>query len=168
MVVRQSIAILLLPCTMAVGIPLWIARRNHTVFTRPDDLRGLAVVGAGAGLLCVGIAVLATTVSLFWRRGRGTLAPWDPPRRFVIEGPYRYVRNPMISGVIAVIVGEACLLRSLPLTEWAVLFAVINAAYIPLLEEPMLAARFGEPYTRYTRQVRRFVPRVRGWNPDDV
>src|SRR5262249_10770128 len=96
----------------------------------------------------------------FWTRGRGTLAPWDPPRQFVVAGPYRYVRNPMISGVIAILAGEACVLASRPHAGWAALFAAINAIYIPLFEEPMLAARFGEPYAAYRRHVRRFVPRL--------
>jgi protein-S-isoprenylcysteine O-methyltransferase Ste14 len=106
-------------------------------------------VGGGA-LLLVGFALFSTSVFYFWSRGRGTLAPWDPPRRFVIEGPYRYVRNPMISGVIFL------------------LFTLINLAYIPLLEEPMLAVRFGEPYKRYTRAVSRFVPRFSPWSLDST
>jgi protein-S-isoprenylcysteine O-methyltransferase Ste14 len=69
----------------------------------------------------------------------------------------------MISGVIFTLAGEALVLRSLPHAEWAVLVLVINVIYIPLFEEPQLAARFGEPYRRYTRAVRRFVPRLRPW-----
>jgi protein-S-isoprenylcysteine O-methyltransferase Ste14 len=72
----------------------------------------------------------------------------------------------MISGVIVVLIGEACILRSGPLAEWAVLFALINLIYIPLLEEPGLVARFGEPYTRYKRFVPRCLPRLRPWTPD--
>jgi protein-S-isoprenylcysteine O-methyltransferase Ste14 len=64
----------------------------------------------------------------------------------------------MISGVIYVLVGEACILRSRPIAEWAALFALINLIYIPLIEEPMLAARFGESYRRYVASVPRFVP----------
>jgi protein-S-isoprenylcysteine O-methyltransferase Ste14 len=131
---------------------------------RRGDLVSAAIVLGGAGLVLVGLT-LSASVFYFWSRGRGTLAPWDPPRFFVVDGPDRFVRNPMISGVILVLLGEAFMLRSRPLAEWAGLFGLINAIYIPLLEEPMLAARFGEPYRRYKRAVRRFVPRLRPWNP---
>jgi protein-S-isoprenylcysteine O-methyltransferase Ste14 len=166
MAIRQLIAVLALPCTVAIFIPLWIARRNDTVFTGPDTPVSVGIVLVGAGLLAVGGALFASSLFYFWTDGRGTLAPWDPPRRFVVAGPYRFVRNPMISGVLCVLLGEACILRSQPHAVWAGLFLAINAVYIPLSEEPMLSARFGEPYARYTRAVRRFLPRTRAWSQD--
>jgi protein-S-isoprenylcysteine O-methyltransferase Ste14 len=117
----------------------------------------------GAFLMAIGVALFSASVFYFWTRGRGTLAPWDPPRRFVVDGPYRFVRNPMISGVIFVLLAEACVLRSRPHLEWALLFAAANMVYIPVIEEPMLTARFGEPYRVYKRSVRRFLPRLRPW-----
>ena len=110
-------------------------------------------------------AVIGLNMKRLWD-DRGTLAPWDPPRRFVVSGPYRFVRNPMISGVVFVLLAEACIMRSRPHAEWAGLFLAINAIYIPLFEEPMLSARFGEPYARYRRAVRRFLPRSRAWDPE--
>lgn len=166
MVIRQLAAILALPCTVAIVIPIWIARRSRVSFVLPHDLAGVALAGGGGALLLVGLALFMTSVFYFWSHGRGTLAPWDPPRRFVVEGPYRYVRNPMISGVIFLLTSEACILRSRPHAEWAALFTLINMLYIPLLEEPMLAVRFGEPYKRYTRAVSRFVPRFSPWSQD--
>jgi protein-S-isoprenylcysteine O-methyltransferase Ste14 len=71
----------------------------------------------------------------------------------------------MISGVIFVLLGEACVLRSRPHAMWAALFVLINALYIPMVEEPMLEARFGEPYVRYKRAVGRLVPRLRPYAP---
>jgi protein-S-isoprenylcysteine O-methyltransferase Ste14 len=160
MLIRQLASVAILPFTMTVMIPLWIARRNGIRFVPPPDAAGIALVLAGLALLAGGLALFAACLFLFWTRGRGTLAPWDPPRRFVAEGPYRFVRNPMISGVIFVLAGEACLLRSAPLAQWAALFALINLVYIPLVEEPMLAARFGETYAHYVGAVPRFVPRL--------
>lgn len=62
---------------------------------------------------------------------------------------------------------EACILRSWPLAQWAGTFTILNLVYIPLLEEPMLALRFGEPYARYRQAVSRFIPRLRPWTPDE-
>jgi protein-S-isoprenylcysteine O-methyltransferase Ste14 len=82
---------------------------------------------------------------------------------FVARGPYRFVRNPMISGVILLLLGEACALLSAPHAAWAAGFAIVNLIYIPLVEEPQLERRFGEPYREYCRHVGRFVPRLRPW-----
>jgi protein-S-isoprenylcysteine O-methyltransferase Ste14 len=162
---RQLVAIMALPGTVMIAIPVWVARRNHLSFTAPRSPADLALVSCGAALLVVGLTLFVASVSYFWSRGRGTLAPWDPPQQFVAEGPYRFVRNPMISGVIFVLAAEALILRSRPQAEWAAVFTLINAIYIPLFEEPMLAARFGAPYERYKRAVGRFFPRVRPWTP---
>ena len=103
--------------------------------------------------------------SRFASDGKGTLAPWDPPRRLVIHGPYRYVRNPMISGVVFVLFGEALMLRSGPHVQWALIFLIINFIYIPLLEERQLKERFGDAYVEYCRHVPRLLPRLRPWTP---
>jgi len=166
MLIRQLMSVIALPFTVTIVIPIWIAQRSHVTFIRPLDVPSLALVLIGVALLVDGLVLFVACVFYFWTRGRGTLAPWDPPRQFVADGPYRFVRNPMISGVIFVLVGEACILRSRPLAEWAVLFALINLIYIPVLEEPMLIARFGETYTRYLGSVPRFIPRIRPWTPD--
>ncbi|MGH3752434.1 MAG: methyltransferase family protein [Pseudonocardiaceae bacterium] len=121
----------------------------------------LAVLGVLA--LAIGLALLAWTIFLFGREGDGTLAPWDPPAKLVLRGPYRHVRNPMISGVLFVLLGEAMLWASPALLGWFVLFFAVNQTVIPLWEEPSLARRFGEDYVRYTRHVRRWLPRVRPW-----
>ena len=96
MLVRQAIAIAALPFTVTVIVPLWIAPSTRIVFSAPRDLVGVLTAVAASVLLAVGLGLFVTTVRLFWIRGRGTLAPWDPPRVFVADGPYRYVRNPML------------------------------------------------------------------------
>ena len=165
MFVRQLGAIAALPGVVAVVVPLWLARQNHVVLTAPADLTTALGQVAGTVLLAIGLGLFSASLYYFWSRGRGTLAPWDPPRRFVIDGPYRFVRNPMISGVIFVLLGEAAVLRSRPHAVWAGLVILINVLYIPLVEEPMLAERFGESYLQYKRGVRRFLPRLSPWNP---
>jgi protein-S-isoprenylcysteine O-methyltransferase Ste14 len=69
----------------------------------------------------------------------------------------------MISGVHFVLLGESLLTASVPLFRWFLLFAVINAIYIPLLGEPMLVNRFGNEYSTYERHVPRWIPRWKSW-----
>ena len=119
----------------------------------------------GAVLLAVGVGLFGWTVALFAGIGRGTLAPWDPPEKLVVRGPYRHVRNPMISGVLFVLLGEAALFGSSALLAWAAVFLAVNAAYFPLVEEPGLRRRFGADYAEYAEHVPRWLPQLRPWQP---
>jgi len=162
--VRHALAIAVLPFTVAVLVPLWLARREGIAAAPAISAEGIAVQASGLGLLLVGLALFIASLRRFATEGRGTLAPWDPPRELVVRGPYRFGRNPMISGVLLVLVGEGLVLRSRAHLLWAGLFLAINALYIPLLEEPMLERRFGERYREYCRHVPRLVPRIRPWS----
>jgi protein-S-isoprenylcysteine O-methyltransferase Ste14 len=153
---RHIRAIVLLPGTVAVLVPAVILASGEGF----DIGWGAAV---GLPLIAVGLAVWLWTVQLFARIGKGTLAPWDPTRRLVVRGPYRHVRNPMISGVLAVLVGEAAVLGSLPLLAWFLAFFCLNAIYMPLVEERSLERRFGADYLVYKRNVPRWIPRLRPW-----
>ena len=115
------------------------------------------------GLLCIaiGTALLAACIVEFARSGRGTLSPVDPPRHLVVRGLYRYVRNPMYLSVTTIVLGEFLLLRTPPLAlYWAIWFVVVNLFVIGY-EEPYLRDRFGASYDAYTRQVGRWIPRIR-------
>ena len=162
---RHLLAIAVLPFTVTVLVPLWIARRYGVALELADSAPGLALQLAGGAVLAVGLVLFAASLRRFATEGRGTLAPWDPPRALVVRGPYRFVRNPMISGVIFVLLGEALVLLSAPHLVWAAAFIAANLVYIPLFEEPQLERRFGEPYREYRRHVRRFLPRLRPWTP---
>lgn len=117
----------------------------------------------GSALIVAGLALVWWTVTLFVTQGHGTLAPWDPTSRLVVRGPYRHVRNPMISGVAVMLGGEALLFGSWALAIMLVIFAATNAIYFPLVEEPGLSRRFGSDYEEYRRHVPRWVPRLRPW-----
>jgi protein-S-isoprenylcysteine O-methyltransferase Ste14 len=152
---RHLAAILLLPGIVTVCVPALI------VWQTGADVGLLGVIGIP--LAAIGLVLLASTIKLFASVGRGTLAPWDPTTRLVVRGPYRYVRNPMISGVLFVLLGEAALLGSPPLLLWFGAVFAVNAVYIPLVEEPGLGRRFGDDYARYKAHVPRWVPRIRPW-----
>ena len=167
MVIRHLVAVAVLPFTVAVVIPLWIARRDGIAFEIGPSTLAVMTQLVGVVALIVGLVLFGASLRNFAVRGRGTLAPWDPPTMLVVDGPYRYVRNPMIAGVLFIVFGEALGLRSWPHVRWAMFFLVLNAVYIPLLEEPLLERRFGEAYREYRRHVRRFLPATRPWPPGD-
>ena len=148
---------------MTVVVPVWIARRDHVELAVGPSLAQLITQAAGVGALLIGLTLFVSSLRRFAGEGKGTLAPWDPPRTLVISGPYRYVRNPMFSGVVFVLFGEALVLLSRAHLSWALVFLVVNLIYIPLLEEPQLQRRFGESYAEYCRHVRRLLPRSKPW-----
>jgi protein-S-isoprenylcysteine O-methyltransferase Ste14 len=154
-----------LPATVSGAIPLVLALvfEVDPGFGLPLPLAA-AVIGAGVAALIAGGRLAAETIGLFSTEGEGTLAPWDPTRRLVISGPYRRTRNPMITGVALILLGEGLVLGSVAiLTELAV-FAAVNGLYMPLVEEPGLRRRFGAEYEAYARAVPRWIPRRTPWH----
>ena len=163
MLLRHLAAIAMLPFMVTVVIPIWLVGRYET-----PVFEGLAVVllrVIGVIPLGLGVFLFAHSVRRFATEGEGTLAPWDPPRKLVVRGPYRFVRNPMISGVVLILFGEAMLVQSPALGIWALTFLALNAAMIPLIEEPQLRDRFGEAYIEYCNHVPRLIPRTTPWIP---
>lgn len=160
-------AILLLPGTVLIVVPvfiLWLTSDSRYAYraSGPLDYRfWLALC-----LLAAGLGLSIWTARLFFVKGRGTPAPWNPPRKLVVLGPYRYVRNPMIISVLINLTAEAIFFHSWPLLAWMVFFFVGNAIYFPLCEEKALVKRFGEPYRQYQHNVPRWFPRLTPWVPD--
>ena len=107
-------------------------------------------------LISVGVGLCWKTVSLFTEYGEGTPAPFDPPRKLVIQGPYIYMRNPMMVAVCLVLSGEALLFASALLGLWFLFFFGLCLVLIPLWEEPDLENRFGESYREYKQKVPRW------------
>ncbi len=152
---RTLIFTIIVPGFWTVLVPYWVVGRAARL-----ELRGAAVAG---GLLVVaGVALYLTCA--FWGfalRGKGTPAPIDPPRKLVVEGPYRVVRNPMYWSVLCVMLGEALAFRSTALAELAIAFFAGTMLFVLLYEEPTLRRKFGAEYEAYCRQVPRWLPRFR-------
>ena len=168
--IRHLLSILLLPFMVTVVVPSALLRtRTDTVmrWAVADSVWRWLSVGAGAVLLMAGLALFAWCVALFARVGKGTLAPWDPTKRLVAVGPYRHVRNPMISAVALILAGEALLWRSGLLATWMGLFVLINPTYFLVSEDPGLERRFGDGYRAYRAHVPRWLPRLRPWTGAD-
>ncbi len=105
-----------------------------------------------------GAAIIVWCFVDFVRRGRGTPAPYDPPRQLVVVGFYKYVRNPQYVGVILVILGEAVLSGRTLLFGYAVFLAIGYHLFVRFYEEPALRKIFGEDYIHYCAAVPRWVP----------
>lgn len=156
---RQARAILQLPFVVAVVVPACaLILDGPRLATWPGWLLGVP-------LMLAGLALMVATIRLFARIGRGTLAPWDPTSRLVVAGPYRHTRNPMITGVCAVLLGEALVFGSVGLFAWFCAFVAINLVYIPLVEAPRMRERFGADYDEYATNVPAWIPRRTPWEP---
>jgi protein-S-isoprenylcysteine O-methyltransferase Ste14 len=148
---RSLVSVIVLPGVAALLIPWLIVGPLRA----PGGFAWLGLVPLGFGL-----ALFTWCVVEFAARGRGTLAPWDAPRRFVAAGPYRVVRNPMYLGVGSIIVGEAILFGSLPLVGYLAVLGLAWHLFVVLWEEPSLERTFGEEYRAYRGSVPRWLPRV--------
>lgn len=147
---RSVIAFLACPGTVAFIVPLWIATSGSS---RPTfNLICLP-------FLAVGVLLLSRCVRDFYVAGRGTLAPWSPPRHLVIVGLYRFSRNPMYIAVICILSGWAIGFGSLVLGLYAVTVAILFHLRVTFHEEPWLEKEFGEQWVRYKAEVPRWIGR---------
>jgi len=163
-VFRHLLAILLLPFLAVVALPYWLLSSWAPVDTRWDSVPLEWFPRAvGVALFAGGLALFGWCVSLFARVGQGTLAPWDPTRKLVAVGPYRYVRNPMITGVATMLLGETIIWGSWVIGLWFLVFVLVNHVYFVLSEEPGLERRFGQSYVAYKANVPRWIPRSTPW-----
>jgi protein-S-isoprenylcysteine O-methyltransferase Ste14 len=137
-------------------IPHWIAASRHAALQPMPSFASIA-------LMTIGALVMLRCVWDFAWTGRGTPAPFDPPRRLVVRGLYRWVRNPMYVGMGVFLIGEALLLPSIRTTMLEVVVGAwaLVTLFIVVYEEPTLRRLFGDDYAAYCRNVRRWIPRLR-------
>ena len=139
---------------MFVFLPGQLLEWTHV--TRPSGTGPPQIVGAVLVILGGGLAVWC--ILTFAHKGRGTPAPFDPPRRLVVSGPYRWVRNPMYWGAVLILSGAALYYRSAILAGYAAFFFVAIDLFVRGYEEPTLYRLFGAEYTAYCGAVRRWWP----------
>jgi protein-S-isoprenylcysteine O-methyltransferase Ste14 len=122
-----------------------------------------AVIGApqvvGMFLGAAGAMLALWCIFTFVVVGKGTPAPFDPPRRLVHRGPYRFVRNPMYLGAALALTGAALVYQSLTLLGYVGGFLVAVHVFVLAYEEPVLRRTFGQEYEAYCRRVGRWWPR---------
>lgn len=112
----------------------------------------------GLVILCAGALIALCCVVAFAWIGNGTPAPFDPPRRLVIRGPYRFVRNPMYLGAALALSGAALFYQSAALLAFVAVFLLVTHLFLVLYEEPTLRRSFGTDYAIYCRAVHRWRP----------
>jgi len=144
---------MLVPGTVAGLIPYLIVLRTGFSVSPHVSLQVLGLVS-----MAVGAVILGWCVRDFATKGRGTLAPIDPPKQLVVQGLYRYVRNPMYLGVLLLLLGETAFFQSRALLQYTAAWFVIVNLFVLLYEEPSLRHQFGESYERYYRSVHRWLP----------
>ena len=125
---------------------------------RPTAMEVPQITGMIIG--STGAVVALWCIFTFATIGRGTPAPFDPPRRLVIRGPYRFVRNPMYIGAGLALAGAALFYESVSLLAYGGMFLLATHVFVVLYEEPTLRRTFGQEYESYCRQVRRWWPGV--------
>jgi protein-S-isoprenylcysteine O-methyltransferase Ste14 len=155
MFIRALFAFLVLPGVVAGLAPVLIARGD----THRHD--GSAI---GFGVLALGVVLLLWCVRDFYVSGKGTLAPWDPPKRLVVVGLYRFVRNPMYVAVLTVVLGWTLVFGSTWLTFYMLALAIGFHLRVLFHEEPRLCQQFAAEWTAYSAVVPRWLPRVRAEN----
>jgi protein-S-isoprenylcysteine O-methyltransferase Ste14 len=153
--IRTLIFTVFVPGFWTVMMPYWLL---------PRPVRADARGAGAAGWLLIAAGITLYFACAFWGfalRGRGTPLPMDPPKKLVVVGPYRVVRNPMYWSVALVILGEAAVFHSVALLQLVAAFAVGVILFVLFIEEPGLNAKFGAEYEQYCLQVPRWLPRIR-------
>jgi len=156
---RSLLWTFLLPGTVAGWVP-WVyfgVRRVRIDTARPLHWLGLAV-------LLVGLAILFACIYEFAKSGKGTLSPADPPKHLVVQGLYRYARNPMYIGVVTTLIGESILVGTSAIATYAASVFIGFSIWVKIYEEPWLERTFGEEFTRYKSAVPMWIPRLRPYS----
>lgn len=160
---KQLLLSLLLPFTVTIIIPsliLFNLEKRTLINLLSYDPIFLII---GLFVLGLGLIIFITCVRVFYKLGKGTLMPISKiqTQNLVIHGPYKYVRNPMIIGVIIMILSEAFIFSSINLLIYTLAFFIVNLIYIPLVEEKGLEKRFGQDFLIYRKKVRGWIPRIK-------
>ena len=163
---RHLLSFLVAPVTMTLVIPAVIVVGAGVRAPDLSSAAGIGLATVGGLLIALGSGLLIWTVALFDRVGKGTLGVGrvlGEPVHLVVRGPYRHVRNPMISGVVCILLGEAAIAASGWLLLWAAIFFAFLATFIRFWEEPHLVKRYGREYVDYRRNVPAWIPRISAW-----
>lgn len=139
---------------LLVYLPGWILTASGIV--QPAEIGAAEIAGLLVG--AAGAALALACILTFVVVGKGTPAPFDPPRVLVVRGPYRLVRNPMYMGAGLALAGAAVFYQSRALLAYLGLFLLVTHVFVVLYEEPTLRRMFDQDYEAYCRRVNRWWP----------
>ena len=148
MLLRAITAFVALPGIVAFALPIAIGISTH---------RSMRYVPPAAAIVALGTLLLLWCVREFYVSGRGTLAPWSPPRHLVTSGPYRWSRNPMYIGVVTILLGWCVLWDSRTLRNYTLVVAGLFYLRVLVVEEPWAARSFGAEWNAYRAKVPRWI-----------
>jgi protein-S-isoprenylcysteine O-methyltransferase Ste14 len=130
----------------------------------PSPDRSVLVAQVIGGVLAAaGTLMVVDSFIRFALKGLGTPAPFFPTRHLVVDGLYRYVRNPIYVGVVSAILGQALVFGSPGLALYGALIWLLFDRVVAGYEEPTLRETFGSEYVEFCRHVRRWIPRLTPW-----
>lgn len=158
-VLGSLLFLVIAPGGLAGLMPWWISRwQMQTPFAGYGPVRVI-----GALFILAGLPVVLDSFARFALQGFGTPAPVFPTRRLVVQGLFRFVRNPMYVGVTSLILGQALLFGDWRLFAYAAGFWLCCHMFVVGYEEPTLRSSFGAEYDAYCTNVPRWLPRLRPW-----
>jgi protein-S-isoprenylcysteine O-methyltransferase Ste14 len=161
--VLGSLAFLIVAPGVVAGLVPWLLTGWQST---PLPAWWAALRVLGVAMAAAGFMVLIRAFARFAVEGRGTPAPLAPTEKLIVTGEYRYVRNPMYVGVLALIAGQALFFGSASLLIYAFLVWLAVATFVRLYEEPTLTRRYGRQYLDYKVAVPAWIPRLRPWRSD--
>lgn len=157
MILRSLISFIALPGIIAIVVPGLVA--SFDPWRKECWIPGIYII-------CFGFFILLWCVRDFYKSGKGTLAPWDPPKKMVVVGLYRFMRNPMYVGVLLSVLGWGFYFQSMIIVLYAVILAVGFHVRVVRNEEPWLKSQFGIEWEKYQKEVNRWLPRLTPWHGD--
>jgi protein-S-isoprenylcysteine O-methyltransferase Ste14 len=155
--IKAIIFTFIVPGTVTILVPYWLLSLSDSTALPVGLFRYFGLLP-----VFIGAVIHFRCTWAFTFAGKGTPAPIDPPKELVVQGLYRYVRNPMYIGILSILLGEAVLFASWWLFEYTAIVFCLFFLFVLFYEEPALKKRFGESYREYCKNVPRWIPRRLG------
>jgi protein-S-isoprenylcysteine O-methyltransferase Ste14 len=153
LIIKTLLFTLLAPCTVTLAVPYLLLRSRSEIF--PHVWNSLNFIGIS--IIVAGVAIYIWCAGDFISKGKGTPAPYDPPKELVAEGLYKFTRNPMYVGVSSIVLGEALFFKSIAILVYALILLLLFHLRVTLYEEPALKRLFGKSFDDYCRRVPRWI-----------
>jgi protein-S-isoprenylcysteine O-methyltransferase Ste14 len=160
-ILGSALFFLIAPVMVGFVAPWWIAGWHMGPPLFGNNLFRLT----GVAFVIAGLVPLIESFARFALVGLGTPAPVAPTQHLVVTGFYRYVRNPMYLGVVAIVYGNGLILHAIDVNAYMLIVMFGFIFFVQFYEEPTLRRRFGAEYERYCANVRPWIPRLTPWMP---